>query len=321
MTGNTKSGMTNTPQPIASRLVADLRPALEGWTDPVAVGIGSDGAIYAAARKSKEDPYQDGMFPKSRLEQATDYLAIRWQNGLIQSVVIREETVAASFVQPVPGGILLVGARCHWRPEGAEKNAVVVDWSGRELARFTLGDGIQDLRVTRNGTIWASYFDEGVFGNYGWGQPGRSPIGAPGLVAFSETGEIRFSYDPEAAHTDAVCDAYAVNVAGDADVWLYFYTEFPIVRILEGGYHTWKLGVAGARALAVRESRVLLFGDYKRRSLSRLIELGKDGAAKVIGERPAIDDQGNSLDGAMAWGIGGDLFFFKHRRVLIAEGW
>jgi hypothetical protein len=105
--------MIENPQPLASRLVADLRPALEGWTDPVAVGIGPDGAIYAAARKSKEDPYQDGMFPKSRLEQATDYLAIRWQNGLIQSVVILEEAVAASFVQPVPDGILLVGARCH----------------------------------------------------------------------------------------------------------------------------------------------------------------------------------------------------------------
>jgi hypothetical protein len=74
--------------------------------------------------------------------------------------------------------VLLVGARCHWRSEGAERNAVALDWSGRELGRFTLGDGIQDLRVTRDGTIWASYFDEGVIGNYGWSDPGPPAMGA-----------------------------------------------------------------------------------------------------------------------------------------------
>jgi hypothetical protein len=316
--------MTKTLEALRTRLVADLRPAFEGWTDPVAVGIGLDGAIYAAARKSSEGLTEKrgiGIFPKSRLEEATDYLVIRWQDGQMQSVTIQDEAVAASFVQPVPRGILLVGARCHWRPEGAEKNAVVVDWSGRQVVRFTLGDGIQDVRVTHDGTIWASYFDEGVFGNYGWGHPGPSPIGAPGLVAFSTTGQVRFSYEPNIAHTDAICDAYAMNVAGDTDVWLYFYTEFPIVRILDGGYHVWKLGVAGARAFAVRESRVLLFGDYKRRSVGRMVELGRDGEGNVIGERLIVDDDGHPLDDALAWGVGGNLFFFKDRRVLLAEDW
>jgi hypothetical protein len=160
-----------------------------------------------------------------------------------------------------------------------------------------------------------------VFGNYGWGHPGPSPIGAPGLVAFSTTGQVRFSYEPNIAHTDAICDAYAMNVAGDTDVWLYFYTEFPIVRILDGGYHVWKLGVAGARAFAVRESRVLLFGDYKRRSVGRMVELGTDGEGNVIGERLIVDDNGHPLDDALAWGVGGNLFFFKDRRVLLAEDW
>jgi len=30
-------------------------------------------------------------------------------------------------------------------------------------------------------------------------------------------------YDAEAAHTDSVCDAYALNVAAESDVWLIRY--------------------------------------------------------------------------------------------------
>jgi hypothetical protein len=314
--------MAKTPRPLGTRTVADLRPSFEGWADRVAVGIGFDGAIYAAARRSVEElARKRGNARKNRLEQVTDYLVIRWEDQQVQQLVIPRETIIASYVQPFLDGILLAGARCGWRAAGADKNAVAVDWSGRELARFTLGDGIADLRVTRDGTIWASYFDEGIFGNYGWSHPGPPAIGMPGLVAFSRTGEVCFSYDPRAAHTDSVCDAYAMNVAGESDVWLYFYTEFPIVRICNGAYQVWKLGVAGAKALAVRENRVLLFGDYKRRSLGRLVELGNNGTAKVIGEFLLVDEHGAPLDDAVAWGVGGDLFFSRDRRVLVAEDW
>lgn len=295
-------------QSLATTLVADLRPALEGWADPVAYGIGFDGAIYAAARRSTGD-------------QPADYLVVRWQDGQLQTLVVPEESMVVSYVQPFPGGVLLAGARCRWRAEGAERNALAVDWSGRELARFTLGDGIENLRTTRDGTIWTSYFDEGVFGNYGWGSPGPAPIGEPGLVAFSSTGDERFAYDHAAAGTDSVVDAYAMNVVGEAEVWLYFYTEFPIVRILDGAYRVWKPGVSGARALAVREGRVLLFGDYKHHSLGRIVELGRGSSAKVVGELKFVDDRDKPLTGALPYGVAGNLFFFKERRVLLADDW
>lgn len=309
---------------LAARLVADLRPALEGWADPVAYGIGFDGAVYAAARRSTEATAKElstGIFPKSRLDQPTDYLVVRWQDGQLRTLVVPGESMVVSYVQPFPGGVLLAGARCFWRAEGAEKNAFAVDWSGRELARFTLGDGIQDLRTTRDGTIWTSYFDEGVFGNYGWGSPGPAPIGETGLMAFSSTGDARFAYDHAAARTDSVVDAYAMNVVGEAEVWLYFYTEFPIVRILDGAYHVWNPDVAGARALAVREDRVLLFGDYKHHNLGRIVELGRGSSAKVVGEVKLVDNRGEPLTRALPYGVAGNLFFFKERSVLLAEDW
>ena len=49
------------------------------------------------------------------------------------------------------------------------------------LSRFCLGDGIQDCVVKKDGTIITSYFDEGVFGNYGWDEP----LGDCGLIAWT----------------------------------------------------------------------------------------------------------------------------------------
>src|SRR5262249_40802979 len=201
----------------ASPLV-DLSATLDGWTDPVSFGVDCGGAIWALARRSTETLSEErgiGMFPKSRLDSGTDHLVVRWHGGEAQTIAFAGEQTAFHFVQPLPNGVLAAGARCYWRPEGAEKNALALDWDGRVLGRCTLGDGIQDLRVTPNGTIWVSYFDEGVFGNYGWNHPGPPTIGGAGLVAFGPNGERRFAYDAEAAGTDAICDAYAMNVAAD----------------------------------------------------------------------------------------------------------
>lgn len=230
-----------------------------------------------------------------------------------------EQTVF-HFVQPFDDGVLMAGARCRWRPEGAEKNAVAMDWSGNVLGRWTLGDGIQDLRVTPNGTIWASYFDEGVFGNYGWGHPGPPTIGGAGLVAFGPNGERCFEYDAEAAGTDSICDAYAMNVAGDDEVWVYFYTEFPIVRIRDRRYHVWKTDIRGARALAIKDDRALLFGGYHDVT-ARIVELGASGSAKLVDERHLVDEQGDVIGGGLVHGVGDKLYVFSGRSVQIVTDW
>jgi hypothetical protein len=109
------------PKRFGTRLVADLRPVFEGWPEPIIVGSDFDGAIYAAARRSLEEPTEPrgfGIFPKSTFEDATDYFVVRCQNGHVQTLIVPQERVVASFVQPFAGGVLLVGARCHWRPGG-----------------------------------------------------------------------------------------------------------------------------------------------------------------------------------------------------------
>ncbi len=312
------------PRIIQTTLLADLRPALEGWADPVAFGVGYGGAVYAAARRPSTEALTTekgvGIFPKSRLDGPSDYIVVRADGRDVQTVTVPDVSVVVSFVQPCPGGALLAGSRCHWRPEGPEQNAFVVDWKGNVERAFTIGDGVQDVRVAASGDAWASYFDEGVFGNYGWNSPGPDPIGASGLVRFDASGTVLFTYDSTAAGTDSICDAYAVNLADDGTVWVYFYTEFPLVSIRAGVYRSWKLGIAGAGALAVRDGQVLLFGDYEKRCLGRIVALEGDEAT-VVDEVLIHDSRGEPLDKALAYGSGERLVFFKERQALVLPGW
>jgi hypothetical protein len=155
------------------------------------------------------------MFWKSNLATPVDWKVVRSDGNGLQTMTVSSVSVLVSYVQPLQGGVLLAGSRCYWRPEGPEQNALFVDWKGNVERRFTLGDGINDLRVAADGDVWASYFDEGVFGNYGWGRPGPAPLGQSGLVRFDPRGEALFTCDAETAGTDSICDAYAMNMADD----------------------------------------------------------------------------------------------------------
>jgi hypothetical protein len=189
------------------------------------------------------------------------------------------------------------------------------------VRRFTLGDGINDVRTDSKGFIWVSYFDEGVFGNYGWSSRGPEPIGASGLVKFDSSGQRVLSFDAEAAGTDTICDAYAMNLIGDDDAWVYFYTEFPIVRIRNGKYQCWSYGEAGASAMAVREDRVALFGDYKTRNRLRILGLERDGKTKTVGDLTVAAESQDLTEDTYAFGVGGTLYFVNDRRVFALSEW
>ncbi|MFC0505005.1 hypothetical protein [Micromonospora costi] len=173
-------------------------------------------------------------------------------------------TLAHPSVQPLPQGrVLLVGARCRWRAGGPDRNAVVYDSQGRVEATATLGDGIEHVFTTTSGQVWVGYFDEGVYGNYGWGDADAAPpMGHRGLVRFSPDLEPAWMFP---SHVDnewgAISDCYALNVTDDA-VWTCYYTDFPIVQVHDGAVSGWHNQVGGAKALAVHGTRVGLLGGY-----------------------------------------------------------
>ena len=208
-------------------------------------------------------------FPLSRAERGYPATFLRFRDGVLQETDLAAVEIAYPTAQALPNDeILLVGARCDYRKGDPEKNGTVFGGDGMVARRFVLGDGINDVQTDRKGLIWVAYFDEGVFGNYGWSRP----IGAPGLVCFDENGKVFWEFKAPAG-AGMIADCYAMNQAGDS-VWACYYTDFPVVRI-DGGrkVRAWKNTVAaGANAMAVNGQRVILWGGYGDKRM-RCVEL------------------------------------------------
>ncbi|WP_141546579.1 hypothetical protein [Bacillus wiedmannii] len=112
-----------------------------------------------------------------------------------------------------------------------DENVVIYNPDGSEYVKFYAGEGIQDCQVDVNEDIWVSYCDEGIFG--------ECPIGANGIVTFDSKGQLIFdSYDQyvEKYNIPYIDDCYAMNVI-DGDVWLYYYSESPLVQMKDKNFH------------------------------------------------------------------------------------
>lgn len=207
-------------------------------------------------------------FPHSKSMQHYDGTVIIHDGHSYRSETVKDVGVAYPHLQMFPDGeILLVGARCWREADGTrETNALVYHSGGKLSGDFVLGDGIQDVLIAEDGSIWTSYFDEGIYGSYGWGSYSADrqyvrPIGASGLVRFDKRGRQLWEFSSPSGF-QGMDDCYAVNVAHDA-TWAYYYSEFALVRVgFQGEVRAWKTGISGARAFAVHDNRVLMFGGY-----------------------------------------------------------
>ena len=89
-------------------------------------------------------------------------------------------------------------------------------------------------------------------------------------------------------------DCYALNVDGDC-AWACYYSDFPVVLIRGDRVTGWHNDVQGAKALAVAESRVALFGGYGP-DYDRLAVTALDGdRARPAGEYRIVLPDGEEL--------------------------
>ena len=193
--------------------------------DFVSMDIGYDGKAYFLF-SSRIPPRIDGMFvdTAANAEYAALIVTPSWESGAVENVEkvsLGKHAMNFHFIRPVPdGSFLLLGARCmNSKENGPEKNAVFTDRKGKVLRELTLGDGIADCIVRDDGIIITSYFDEGVFGNYGW----DDPIGSCGVCVWKDD-EIIWRSERD------ICDCYAMNTDADGNLWYYYYTDFLLVR-------------------------------------------------------------------------------------------
>ncbi len=276
--------------------VISLSPFLENG-DLVAFNVGFNDVVYLVIALLPLDyrTTQPGAsFAKTMPEQAQTYRVV----GLLDSQVVLDVLIEGEFfnihhVQPLEDQLLLACGRSWYKnANDFEKNGRVYTLDGLFTREILLGDGIESIQVTSKGMIWTSYFDEGIFGNYGWDKP----VGASGLVARDALGEILYEFQPTAG-LDSICDCYALNVASDDDVWLYYYTEFPLVHVHRNQIKSvWNMPLRGSHAFAISGSHALFHVKYKDRHTFQLFFLEPQGKVKLITELEFLDANDNNLN-------------------------
>ncbi len=154
-----------------------------------------------------------------------------------------------------------------------------------------------------------------MFGNYGW----QEPVGAAGLVCWDALGGRLYEYDPPAG-TDAICDCYALNVTADDEIWLCYYTEFPLVRLRRNGdASVWQSQVGGSDAFAIHDRFVLFRGGYSQRDIYQLFELKDDGSMIQRSFFTFMDDSGKRLQNVHAFARGPFLYLRQGVRCYRAD--
>jgi hypothetical protein len=201
---------------------------------PVATGVGFDGAAWAAW------PARDG--------QPAVLVTSHQGSGPPAAQVQVPTSLRVSFVQPLPAGrILIVRARTSVGQANAEI------WAGDGVLERSglIGDAIEHVLTTGSGAIWAGYFDEAIGGS---GPEGH------GLARFTPDLEPEWLYP----HGDLtpVADCYTLNVAGETACCCP-YTDFHLITVTGGRARD--LGPVprrGATRLLVDGDRAALIGGY-----------------------------------------------------------
>lgn len=278
----------------------------------VAFNVGPNGEVYFLLTVDTPD-YRTkdtgfGSFAKITPDSPQRYRVVILRDGDLElelDLAISGERFNIHEIQPLGNDLLLACSRSEYRGKhDFDLNARVYSRDGVLLREFLLGDGIATIQTTRRGEIWTSYFDEGVFGNYGW----HAPVGAAGLVAWNASGEQVYEYDA-VGPVDPIDDCYALNITSDEDVWCYYYSDFPLVHLHEKRIvAAWDVAVRGSPAFAVANEHVLFAGGYSQADSFQLVRLASNGISKLIGEFSLIGDDGDPAKPVRAVGRGSKLY-------------
>ena len=152
--------------------------------------------------------------------------------------------------------------------EEDEENVFIVDLAGRLLHAFHGGEAIEEIAVGKEG-IWISYFDQGVYG---------SGISTEGLVLFDVAGNVLFRYHSDLVDRPRIDDCYALCKGAGSSVWLFPYTDFPLVEVNPGERTSRSYPIPellhGSHALCVRGKYAYFFDPYDADQRMFQLEIG-----------------------------------------------
>ena len=179
------------------------------------------GASFLFEKRAAEDERRViintgiGEIPTGKVAAPRTYAIIDCRRGSQTTVEFGPTDIALDKIGRLSDGrFVVVGARCALREGGADENLLLVSKTGQIESSFTAGDGISDVIVDATDHVWLGYFDEGVFGNLGWGRPGtQEPLGACGVRVLNASGDEVWTH----ANTDPffIADVYAMASVED----------------------------------------------------------------------------------------------------------
>jgi hypothetical protein len=229
-----------------------------GQTMPVpeAVGVGPDGTALAVWR------FRQDVTRK----QVTWHTAGR--RRVIDAVDVATD-MQVSFVQPLPGGHVLLAAS---RARAEEANGEVWTGSGELQHRAHLGDAIEDLLTTPSGDVWISYFDEAMGGS---GPEGH------GLARFNSDLTVEW-LSPQDSGLPYISDCYSLNVAGET---AYFcpYTDFRILSATKSQVTDWGPSPYSFARLLMRRGPdlALIKGSGPEYDVATMLRISRDDPPRI----------------------------------------
>ena len=233
-----------------------------------------------------------GGFPKKRADEPNAFRIHHLVNEEWFTFDLPSTVENYHAVQPLPGGEwLLVRGRAD---SDIDRNAHVFSSTGTHVRSFHAGDGIEDVQATAGGQTWISYFDEGVFGDTSLGRSGLACLDCNGRVAF------RFT-DIDTPIVQSMADCYAFNACSNRETWLYYYTDFPLVRLVDQKVAgSWMMPIQGSQGFAVDGERVLFGGSYEEKDVLFLGNIGTTRFQRLV----PVDDAGTAVKRFRAFGRG-----------------
>ena len=245
----------------------------------VNIQIGCNNRIYILLNENIP-PRIDGCFVPTKSDSNYSVIAftVDWDNECVtgdEYYDLGKHEMNYHFIQPFGEQFLLVGSRCECDDNDiGEKNAAIMGRNGNIIRQFCFGDGIEDCIVRSDNSIITSYFDEGIFGNYGWG----NPIGSSGLIVWSSDGKIAWE------NKRSIYDCYAINIDENENLWYYYYDKFELIRTDLKSEMSYLPGISGADRFAISaDGRSAVFdGGYNKHGKLFAIKLETSKAAEPV---------------------------------------
>lgn len=253
-------------------------PTLPAGWEFAATGVGPDFTCLVLAADASFDARRAGRPSRHRVYKRVG----RSFEGFEFAAADR---AAYMFVQPLSDQEFLLVT--PWLYEGVTSTGHIWSSDGALVGQLSLGQGIEHVQTSKRSEIWVGYNDEGIFS-----------ASEPGLACFDRTNKRVFSFADSVANDDhptvsSIDDCYALNVASEDEVWVYYYSAFPLVRLIGKRLdRIWPRAPGlGAHAFAIGQRSILFAGDYGvKTAITRYFpESGRSEMAQAIGDGLPLD--------------------------------